>query len=64
MENMDCFVETIHMEYRNLKYFHYYWGYIRVLGVDLYLIERLDVSWGIGGSIPNDEGENIGYGSW
>ena len=44
MENMDCFVETIHMAYRKLKYFHYYWGYIWGLGVDPYLIERSDAS--------------------
>jgi hypothetical protein len=28
MENMDCFVEMIHMVYRKLKYFHYCWGYM------------------------------------
>jgi hypothetical protein len=44
MENMDSFMEMIHMEYRKLKYFHYCWGYRWGLGVDPYLIERLGTS--------------------
>jgi hypothetical protein len=66
MENMDCFVETIHMAYRNLKYLHYCWGYIWGFGVDPYLIERLDVSWVPVGVPPTMEGEqwDMTIGEW
>jgi hypothetical protein len=57
MENMDCFVEMIHMAYRKLKYFHYCWGYIWGLGVDPYLIERPDASGVPVGVPPTTEGE-------
>jgi hypothetical protein len=45
MENMDFFVEMIHMVCRKLKYFYYCWGYMWGLRVNSYLVERLDVSW-------------------
>jgi hypothetical protein len=67
MENMDCFVETIHMEYRNLKYLHYGHDYIWVFGVDPHLIEGPDVSWVPVGVPPTVEGEqqkmNVGEGA-
>jgi hypothetical protein len=57
MENMDFFVEKIHMVYVNLKYFHHYWGYIQGLGVDPYFIERPDASRVPVGVLPMTEGE-------
>jgi hypothetical protein len=54
MENMNCFVEMIHMEYRKLKYFHHFRSYIQELGVG---IERLDV-YGVPVGVPlTTEGE-------
>jgi hypothetical protein len=57
MKNMDCFVETIYITYRKLKYFHYYWGYILGLWVDPYLIERPNSSRVPVGVPPMTEGE-------
>jgi hypothetical protein len=57
MDNMDYFVDMIHMAYRNLKYFHYCWGYIWGLGVDPYLIERPDASGVRVGFPPTTKGE-------
>jgi hypothetical protein len=51
MENMGCFVEMIHMVYRKLNYFHYFWGYIQGLGVDPDWIERSDAS-GVSVGVP------------
>jgi hypothetical protein len=45
MENMDCFVEMIHMVCRKLKYFHHYWVYMRGMGVKFYLAEIPHASW-------------------
>jgi hypothetical protein len=56
MENMDCFVETIHMACRNLKHFHYYWGYMWGFRVNSYLVERPDASWVPVGVHPMVEG--------
>jgi hypothetical protein len=44
MENMEFFLEMIHMLYMKLKYFHYCWGYMWWLGVDPYWIEIPDAS--------------------
>jgi hypothetical protein len=56
----------IHMVYRKLKYFHYYWGYIWGLGVDPYWIERPDASGVPVGVTPMDEREqqDMTVGEW
>jgi hypothetical protein len=56
MENMGFFVETIHMAYRKLRYFHHYWGEMWGLGVDSYLSERSDVYGVLVGVPPMLEG--------
>jgi hypothetical protein len=56
MENMDCFVDTIHMAYRKMNHFHYYWGYMWGLQVNSYLVERLDASLVLVGVHPMVEG--------
>jgi hypothetical protein len=45
IEYMDCFEERIHRVCRKLRYFLHYWGYMKGLMVNLYLVERLDASW-------------------
>jgi hypothetical protein len=60
MKNMDCFVETIHMKYRKLKYLHYDMDYIWGLGVDPHLIKGPDASWVSVGVPLMVEGEQHG----
>jgi hypothetical protein len=55
---MDFFLEMIHMACRKLKDFHYYWGYMRGLRVNSYLVERPDASWVLVGVHPMVEGSN------
>jgi hypothetical protein len=66
MENMDCFVEMIHMVYRKLKYFHHCLGYMWGLRVNSYLVKRPDASWVPVGVPPTDERElqDIIVGEW
>jgi hypothetical protein len=57
MENMDCFVETIHMVCRKLKHVHYCWGCMQGWRVNSYFVERSGESWVPMGVHPMVEGE-------